>query len=439
MLRGRRGRFCSGTLRFGDRVLRRRVDLRRLDGHAGAVLRLDVVDRSAAVRTGGVRTLAARRAVELRCERGVIVFDFTRGRKREAIGGTLGGTIAPPAAAFAAPVAEARAIAAAFAAGFDARATFGQHFAFINPDFDADAPERGERFDVRVVDVGAQRVQRNLSIVILLGARDLGATQATGDHHLHSASAGFHRAHDRLLHRAPEGDAFLELIDDVLADQTRIELGMLDLHDVDLNGFLRQVLEAAPDVFDPDATLTDDDARLSGVDDDAGLIGAAFDLDFRNRRGTGEPPKILANRGVFVEPGTIILFLVPAAVPRPRDSKSQPDRMDLLSHYFFAPALAAVFFGGRLAGLAGLTGLAGFADLADSTAARRVDLVESAIEAPARRFGGRCGAVVETTIVTCDMRLRLNAARPCARGSRRLVKPPPGPPSTMILATESSS
>src|ERR1700686_1355214 len=157
---------------------------------------------------------------------------------------------------------------------------------------------------------------------------------------------------------------------------------MLDLHDVDLNGFLRQVLETAPDIFDPDAALADDDAGLGGVDDDAGLIGASFDLDSRNRRGAGESPEILANRGVFVEPGTIILFLVPAAVPRPRDSESQPDRMDLLSHYFFAPALAADFFGGRLAGLAGLTGLAGlagFADLADSTAARRVDLVESAI------------------------------------------------------------
>src|SRR5579884_399543 len=37
------------------------------------------------------------------------------------------------------------------------------------------------------------------------------------------------------------------------------------------------------------------------------------------------------------------------------------------------------------------------------------------------------------------MRLRLKFARPCARGSRRLVKRPPGPPSTVTRVTYSSS
>src|SRR5581483_1526915 len=109
--------------------------------------------------------------------------------------------------------------------------------------------------DVGIVNVGAKGVQRHLAVVIALGARDLGAPQTAGDLHFDPARAGFHRSHDRLFHRAPEGDALLELIDDVLGDQTRVELGMLDLHDVDLNVLAGQLFQALADVFDADAAL----------------------------------------------------------------------------------------------------------------------------------------------------------------------------------------
>src|ERR1700693_4931491 len=187
---------------------------------------------------------------------------------------------------------------------------------------------------------------------------------------------------------------------------------MLDLNDVDLDALLGELLEPAPDILDADTSLADDDPGLRGVDDDARLVGAPLDLDFRNRRGPGEPAEVLADRGVFVQPGAIILFLVPAAVPRTRDTESQTNRMNLLAHYFLAPALAATFLRPRFAGLA------------DSTAARRDVLVESAIEAPDRRFGFVFGAAVDTTMVTCDMRLRLKAARALAGGSRRSVETP---------------
>src|SRR3984885_14807671 len=42
-------------------------------------------------------------------------------------------------------------------------------------------------------------------------------------------------------------------------------------------------------------------------------------------------------------------------------------------------------------------------------------------------------------MVTCDMRLRLKFARPWARGSRRLVIPPPGPLSTVIFVMKRPS
>ena len=121
--------------------------------------------------------------------------------------------------------------------------------------------------------------KRHLAVGVMLGARDFGAAETAGDLNFDAARAGLHRAHDRLLHGAPERDALLELIDDVLADETRVELGMLDLDDVDLNALAGQMLEALADVFDPDAALADDDTGLGGVDDHARLIGAPLDLD----------------------------------------------------------------------------------------------------------------------------------------------------------------
>src|SRR5581483_4690491 len=90
------------------------------------------------------------------------------------------------------------------------------------------------------------------------------------------------------------------------------------------------------------AALADDDAGFRGIYDDACLIGAAFDLDFADRRGPNPPVEKLANGHVFVKPLDVVLFLEPAAIPRPRDAKTQSDRMNFLAHdYPAAPALAA--------------------------------------------------------------------------------------------------
>ena len=185
---------------------------------------------------------------------------------------------------------------------------------------------------MRVVDVGAQRVQRHLAVVVALGARDLGAAQATRNLYLDAARAGLHRAHDRLLHGAAKRDPLLELIDDVLTDQARVELDRLDLDDVDLDLLAGQRLEVAADLVDPHPALADDDAGLTGVDDDAGLVRAPLDLDARDRGRPRHAPEVLADRDVLVQPRDVVLFLEPAAVPGARDSEPQPDRMDLLSH-----------------------------------------------------------------------------------------------------------
>ena len=208
----------------------------------------------------------------------------------------------------------------------------GEHFALVYPDFTADTAVGREGFNVCVIDVGAKRVQRHLTIVILFASCDFSTTETPRNHDLHALGAGLHGAHDRLLHGAAERDTLFELVDDILADETRVEFGMLDLDDVDLNVFLGQVLEVLANIFDADAALSDNDTGLRSVNDHARLIGTTLDLHFGDRCSAGQATEIFANGLVFMEPRFVVLFFEPAAFPCARDAETQADRVNLLSH-----------------------------------------------------------------------------------------------------------
>src|SRR5262245_53487858 len=83
--------------------------------------------------------------------------------------------------------------------------------ALVDPALHADLAEVGARLAEAVVDVRAQRVQRQLAVQVPLGARDLGAVQPARDADLDALGAEAERRVDGLAHRAPESDALLEL------------------------------------------------------------------------------------------------------------------------------------------------------------------------------------------------------------------------------------
>ena len=55
----------------------------------------------------------------------------------------------------------------------------GKNLALVDPDLHTDAAERRECFNVCVVNVGAQRMQRHFAVVIAFGARNFRAAQTT--------------------------------------------------------------------------------------------------------------------------------------------------------------------------------------------------------------------------------------------------------------------
>jgi hypothetical protein len=61
-----------------------------------------------------------------------------------------------------------------------------QHFAFVDPTFDSHDAVRRVSFGGTVFDIGAQGMQRELTLQVPLAARDLSAVQAAGHANLNS-------------------------------------------------------------------------------------------------------------------------------------------------------------------------------------------------------------------------------------------------------------
>src|SRR5207247_1552611 len=75
----------------------------------------------------------------------------------------------------------------------DALEALGHDLALVDPDLDADAAEGRLRLDEAVVDVCADRVQRDAPLGVALGTAHLGAAEPTAALHLHAVGTGAHR------------------------------------------------------------------------------------------------------------------------------------------------------------------------------------------------------------------------------------------------------
>ena len=164
-------------------------------------------------------------------------------------------------------------------------ALVGEDVALVDPDLHADAAVGGLGLAEAVVDVGAQRVQRHPALAVPLGAGHLGAAEATRALDPDAEGAGLLGVLHGALHGPAEGDAAGELVGDALGDQRGVELGLLDLLDVELDlGVAGDLGEAGAEAVGLGATAADDDARTGGVDVDAQAVTGALDLDAADRR-----------------------------------------------------------------------------------------------------------------------------------------------------------
>ncbi len=153
-----------------------------------------------------------------------------------------------------------------------------------------------------VVDLGAEGVQRHATLAIPLAAAHLGAAQTTGALDTDALGAGLAGGLDSLAHSATEGNAAFELLSNGLSNELGVELGALDLDNVDGElalGDASDLLELGAEGIDLGTLLTDDNAGASGEDDDLHLVASALDLDAGDSCAGELLLEVLAMRGRY--------------------------------------------------------------------------------------------------------------------------------------------
>src|SRR5258708_3363569 len=189
---------------------------------------------------------------------------------------------------------------------------------------------------VAEIDIGAQLVERHAALAIPLHARDLGAAQPARTVDADAERAQPHRRLHRALHGAAERDAPLELLCDAVGDVLGVDLGLADLDDVEADLAVGHLGDVEAQLLDVGALLADDDAGARRVDGDARLLGGALDDDAADAGLLQPVVQELAQTQILVQQPAILLAREPARIPGPVDAEPEPDRVDLLTHYFFS-------------------------------------------------------------------------------------------------------
>src|SRR5436190_8573235 len=217
--------------------------------------------------------------------------------------------------------------------GVDAAVTLRHDLALVDPDLHADPAEGRLRLDEAVVDVRTDRVQRDASLGVGLRPAHLGAAEAAAALDADALRTGADARRERALHRSTEAHAVLQLLGDRLRDELRIELGTLDLVDVDVDVLLGDRVQLFAQRVDLDARLADHDpgARRVDVDRDPLLVLADQDVGQPGvRQLVGDVlPDLDVLDQVLRE---LLLARVPVRLPVVDDADAHPAGMNFLTH-----------------------------------------------------------------------------------------------------------
>src|SRR5208283_512128 len=148
----------------------------------------------------------------------------------------------------------------------------------IDPGLDPNNAVRRVRLGESVVNVGAQGVQRQAPLQIPLRARNLIAVQPARHTNLDALAAKAQRRINRLAHRTAEANALLQLQRDVLGDQLRVKLRLVDLQNVNEDLARAPFLNVGLQLIDLRALAADNDAGTRGADDETQLVARALDF-----------------------------------------------------------------------------------------------------------------------------------------------------------------
>jgi hypothetical protein len=204
--------------------------------------------------------------------------------------------------------------------------------ALEDPALDADGARGRVGLGEAVVDVSAERVERDAAGLVGLAARHLGAGEAARGGDADALGAELHGGLHGPLEGAAERDAALELLGDVLGDQLGVDLGLADLLDVQEDLGLGEALDSLLELLDAGAALADDDAGARREDVDLQLVGSALHGDVGDAGGVQLLLEEATQQDVFMQPLAVTSVLEPLGAPRADDPDAEADRMCFLAH-----------------------------------------------------------------------------------------------------------
>ena len=208
-----------------------------------------------------------------------------------------------------------------------------ENVAFEYPDLDADRTVCGVGRRRAVIDIRAQRMQRDAAFAIPLGPGDFCAAETSAAIDADPERPEAHRRLYRALHGPPERNAALQLLGDRLGNKIGVDLRLAHLNDVDVHFGVRHGADLAAQLFNIRTLLADDDTRACRVDRDPAFLVRTLDDDLGNGGLLHVIEQRLADLHVFVQQITVFGFRsIPAGIPRLVDAQAKTDRIDFLTH-----------------------------------------------------------------------------------------------------------
>src|SRR5450755_159832 len=159
-----------------------------------------------------------------------------------------------------------------------------QNFAFVDPALHPDDAVGGAGFGETVVNVGAQRVQRQPTLQIPFRTRDFVAIQAATDPDLDALAAETQCRIDRLAHGAAEADTLFELQCNRFRNQLGIEFRLVHFLNIDVDLAPGALLHVPFELVDLGPLASDNDARTRCLDDDPQLVAGTLDFNRTHAR-----------------------------------------------------------------------------------------------------------------------------------------------------------
>ena len=156
-------------------------------------------------------------------------------------------------------------------------------------------------------------MQRHPPLPVPLGARHLSAAKAARALDPDPERTGLLRILDGPFHRPSKSDPAGKLVGHTLCNERRLQLGFLNLLDVECHGLVAGDLrQPSPQPVSLGALATDDDPRACCVDVDAHSFASTFHLDPADRRVCQILHDVLTDLPVLDE---VVRILLPAGKP----------------------------------------------------------------------------------------------------------------------------